>query len=97
MHTVKVRIPADDDLGGCIASRSAVRNPACAEVDKLSLSCGVVGALAFSKVKCGADVFEGQPEKKIQTDRLSPAIARSGLKFSLVPVFVTDEGFKVCR
>ena len=63
-HTVKVRIPADDDLGGCIASRSAVRNPACAEVDKLSLSCGVVEALAFSKVKCGADVFEGQPEKK---------------------------------
>ncbi|CAE7039698.1 unnamed protein product, partial [Symbiodinium sp. KB8] len=46
----QVRIPADDDLGGCIASRSAV--------------------------KCGADVFEGQPEKKIQTDRLSPAIAR---------------------
>eukprot|EP00439_Symbiodinium_sp_Y106_P046214 s4730_g5.t2 len=34
----QVRVPADDELGGCIASRSAVT--------------------------CGADVFEGQPEKK---------------------------------
>ncbi|CAE7201691.1 unnamed protein product [Symbiodinium sp. CCMP2592] len=34
----QVRVPADDELGGCIASRSAVT--------------------------CGADVFEGQPQKK---------------------------------